>query len=103
MQEQELFQSYEVKNWDFSPRLYKILALSAIFNVLALLVVAQSNLLTTKGCDSPLVGGVCQVLDTIYLGGSVLATSSDYVNNPDYDKTELENAEIVWVDRTGAD
>ena len=49
MQEQELFQSYEVKNWDFSPRIYKILAASAIFNVLALLVVAQTNVLTTKG------------------------------------------------------
>ena len=97
MQEQELFQGYEVKNWDFSPRLYKILIFSAIFNVAALLVVAQSNLLTTKGCDSPLVGGVCQVLDTLYVGGTVLATDSEYVNEP-YEKTELPSAdEIVWI------
>ena len=61
MQEQELFQSYEVKNWDFNPRVYKILAVSAIFNVLALFIVGQTNLLTTKGCDSPLVGGVCRL------------------------------------------
>jgi hypothetical protein len=97
MQEQELFQGYEVKNWDFSPRLYKILIFSAIFNVLALLVVAQSNLLTTKGCDSPLVGGVCQVLDTLYVGGSALAADKEYVNEP-YAKTELPSAdEIVWI------
>ena len=102
MQEQELFQSYEVKNWDFSPRLYKILAASAIFNILALFVVAQSNLLTTKGCDSPLVGGVCQVLDTLYVSGTVLSTDNQYVSG-DYSKTELENAEIIWVDRTGAE
>jgi hypothetical protein len=97
MQEQELFQSYEVKNWDFSPRIYKILMFSAVFNVLALLVVAQSNLLTTKGCDSPLVGGVCQVLDMLYVGGTVLTTDSEYVNDP-YEKTELpSNDEIVWI------
>lgn len=96
MQEQELFQSYEVKNWNFSPRLYKILAFSGIFNVLALLIVAQSNLLTTKGCDSPLVRSVCQVLDTLYIGGTVLTTDRQTVNE-DYEKTELENAEIVWI------
>jgi hypothetical protein len=100
MQEQELFQGYEVKNWDFNPRIYKILAASAVFNVLALLVVGQTNLLTTKGCDSPLVGGVCQVLDTLVVGGTVLATDRDYIN-ADYTKTELEDAEIIWVDRTG--
>src|SRR5829696_5733041 len=100
MQEQELFQSYEVKNWDFSPRIYKILAVSAIFNILALMIIGQTSLLTTKGCDSPLVGGVCQVLDTLYVGGTVLSTDRGYIDD-DYTKTELENAEIIWVDRTG--
>jgi hypothetical protein len=102
MQEQELFQSYEVKNWDFSPRIYKILAVSAIFNILALFIVGQTNLLTTKGCDSPLVGGVCQVLDTLYVSGTVLTTDNRYVDG-DYEKTDLEGAEIIWVDRTGDD
>jgi len=102
MQEQELFQGYEVKNWDFSPRLYKILAASAIFNILALLVVAQSNLLTTKGCDSPLVNKVCQVLDTIYVGGTVLTTDSEYVSK-NFEPTVLEDSEIIWVDQTGVE
>ncbi|MBS1795031.1 MAG: hypothetical protein JSS81_14315 [Acidobacteria bacterium] len=97
MQEQELFQSYEVKNWDFSPRIYKILAFSAIFNVLALLIVAQSNLLTKKGCDSPLVGQVCQVLDTVYVGTKILSTDSSTGDVP-YDPTQLSpDDEIVWV------
>ena len=97
MQEQELFQGYEVKNWDFSPRLYKILMFSAIFNVVALLVVAQSNLLTTKGCDSPLVGGVCQVLDTLVVGGTALTADKQYIDDP-YTTTVLPSAdEIVWI------
>ena len=102
MQEQELFQSYEVKNWDFSPRIYKILAASAVFNILALFIVGQTNLLTTKGCDSPLVGGVCQVLDALYVGGTTLATDRRTIDDPDIDKL-LEDSEIIWVDRTGAD
>jgi hypothetical protein len=101
-EEQELFQGYEVKNWDFSPRLYKILAASAIFNILALLVVGQTSLLTTKGCDSPLVNKVCQVLDTIYVGGTVLTTDSEYVSKP-FEPTVLEDSEIIWVDQTGAE
>lgn len=97
MQEQELFQSYEVKNWDFSPRFYKIAAFSAIFNILALLGVGQTNLLTTKGCDSPLVGKVCQVIDTLYVGSTILSTNSEYVDKK-YEPTELsENDEIIFV------
>ena len=103
MQEQELFQGYEVKNWDFSPRLYKILAASAIFNIVALLVVGQTNLLTKKGCDSPLVNKVCQVLDTVYVGSSILSTNSEYVSDPNYQATELQDAEIIWVDQTGVE
>jgi hypothetical protein len=102
MQEQELFQSYEVKNWDFNPRIYKILAASAVFNILALFVVGQTNLLTTKGCDSPLVGGVCQVLDTLYVSGTVLATDTRTIDDPESGKLP-EDAEIIWVDRTGDD
>ncbi len=97
MQEQELFQSYEVKNWNFSKRIYKILAFSAVFNILALLIVGQTNLLTKKGCDSPLVGKVCQVIDTLYVGSTILTTDSKYVID-DYTPTELtENDEITFV------
>ena len=48
----DLFRNYEIKNWEFSPRFYKILAASAIFNVMALFVFAQGNLLTRKAATA---------------------------------------------------
>ena len=58
LQEGDLFYDYEIKNWEFSPRIYKILAASAVFNILALLVFAQTNILQARACDSPWVGRV---------------------------------------------
>lgn len=98
--EPELFERYEIKNWNYSPRLYKILAASAVFNILALLVFAQTNLLTTKGCDSPLVNRVCQVLDTVYVSTVLFGTDAEFVIK-DYEKTELENADITYIDVSG--
>ena len=98
--DEELFGRYEIKNWDFTPRIYKIFAASAILNILFLLTVAQTNLLRTKACDSPLVAGFCQVLDTVYLGSKILGTDDEFVSKP-YEKTELGDADIVWLDRTG--
>ncbi|HNQ14164.1 MAG TPA: hypothetical protein PKM58_01285 [Pyrinomonadaceae bacterium] len=94
MHDQELFTNYELKTWDYSPRIYKILAFSAIFNILAILVVGQSNLLTRKGCDSPLVGKVCTVIDAVYLGGTVLTTTSRTVDEA-YTPTELTSDDEV--------
>ncbi len=98
--DEELFGKYEIRNWDFTPRIYKILSISAIFNILFLVAVAQTDVLRTKACDSPLVGGFCQVIDTLYVGGKILSTDSAFVDKP-YERSELENAEIVWVDKTG--
>ncbi|MCY7377043.1 MAG: hypothetical protein LH472_13875 [Pyrinomonadaceae bacterium] len=100
-QEKELFQSYEIKNWNFSPRLYKIFGAAAIFNLFFLFVVVQANVFTTRGCDSPLVGSFCQVLDTIYLGSALLDANGDFVSR-DYQKTELADADITFVDVSGA-
>jgi hypothetical protein len=98
MQEQkkELFESYEIKSWEFSPRLYKILAASLLINLLFLFVAGQTNL-TRKGCDSPFVSRICQVLDTVYVGSTLLGTNEEYVNK-DYQKTELEDADVTFVD-----
>jgi hypothetical protein len=98
--EPDLFRNYEIKNWELSPRFYKILAASAIFNVMALFVFAQSNLLTRKGCDSPMVSKVCQVLDTVYIGSVLLGTDTEFASK-DYEKTELEDAEITYIDVSG--
>ncbi len=99
-QEGELFHNYEIKNWNFSPKLYKILAFSAILNLSALLFVGQTNLLTMRGCDSPFVGRVCQVLDTVYLGAVLFGTEREYVDAA-YEKTDLGDAEITYIDVSG--
>lgn len=96
-QEKELFEGYEIKNWNYSPRLYKILGAAAACNLFALLVIAQTNLLTKKGCDSPLVNRVCQVLDTVYVGSILLGTDTEFASH-DYQKTELEDADITFID-----
>ena len=97
----DLFYNYEIRNWNFTPRLYKILAVSAVFNVLALLVIGTSGLLTARGCDSPFVGRVCQVLDTVYIGSLIFGTESEYAD-VDYTKTELEPGdEVTFIDVSG--
>ena len=98
--EKDLFRNYEITSWNFSPRVYKIIAASAIFNVLTLFVLAQSNLLTTKGCESPIVGRVCQALDTIYVSSILLGTDAEFASR-DYEKTSLEDAEITYIDVSG--
>ncbi len=100
VEDEELFGKYEIKNWDFNSRLYKIFAFAAIFNILFVVAVAQTNILRAKACDSPLVGGFCQVLDTLYVGGKILGTDNEFVSEP-YEKREIEDAEIVWLDQTG--
>ena len=100
MQPGDLFFNYEIRNWNFTPRLYKILGISAIFNILLLVGIGSSGLLTKRGCDSPFVGRVCQVLDTVYVGSILWGTDSEYAD-VDYAKTELEDAEVTFVDVTG--
>lgn len=100
LREGDLFHNYEIRNWEMSPRIYKILGVAGLANVLALVVFAQGSLLTMKGCDSPLVGRVCQVLDTVYIGSMLFGTDRDYVDAV-YDKTNLDDAEITFVDVTG--
>ncbi len=95
--EGDLFGTYEIKSWSISPRIYKIIGMSVVVNILALLVFAQTSLLTMKGCDSPLVGGVCQVLDTVYIGALLFGTDREYVD-ADYEKTELGDAEITYIE-----
>ena len=100
MQEQELFQHYELKNWEFSPRVYKILGISAIVNILLVVVLAQANFLTARSCDTPIVSGVCSVLDALYVG-TMLADSDMGFVSEEYQKTELEDADITFIDMSG--
>ncbi len=97
--EEILFGSYEVKNWDFSPRIYKIIGGATIINLLMLLVVAQTNMLATSACDSPFVNRVCQVLDTVYVG-SKLFNGNNELGDEEYVPTVLNDTEVVWHDTT---
>jgi len=99
-QDKELFRDYEIRNWNYSPRLYKILAGAAVFNLLAIFVMGQTDILTTRGCDSPMVSRVCQVIDTIYVGSVLLGTDREDVDK-DYEKTELADADITYIDVSG--
>lgn len=96
-QEKELFGDYEIKNWNFSPRIYKIIGAAAMLNLFAVVVLAQGNLLTRKGCDSPLVSSICQVLDSVYVGSMILGTDSGYVDKA-YDESGLGDADITYID-----
>lgn len=99
MQEQELFQQYELKGWQPSPYLYKVLGASALFNLIAFTLMAQANFLTGKTCDSPIVSGVCSVLDALYIGSNI--GGSEFVSK-DYDPTAISrDDEIIMVDLTG--
>jgi hypothetical protein len=98
--EGDLFHNYEIKNWELSKRLYQILALSAVLNIAALGFIGESNLLTRRGCDSPFVGRVCEVLDMAYVGSMVLGTEREYVDEA-YDKINLSDADITFISRDG--
>ena len=96
----DLFREYELKNWEFTPRIYKILGVATVFNLIALVIFSQTSVLTAKGCDSPLVGSVCSVLDTVYVGSLLFGTSREYVDVA-YEKTDLGDADITFVDVSG--
>lgn len=96
--EPPLFKNYEMRSWNFSTRIYQIFAVSLVLNVVAILVLGQTNLLTVKGCDSPLIGGVCDVLDTVYVGSKLFGTDTEYID-ADYTKTELgPDDEITYIE-----
>ena len=94
---------YEIPSWQLSTRIYQILAASAVINLVFIAVLAQTPVLTAKGCDGPLVGKVCQVLDTVYIGAMLFGTEREYADVA-YDPTHLSpNDEITFVDVSNLD
>lgn len=89
---------YELPSWQLGPRLYKILAASAVINLVFVAMLAQTPILTAKGCDGPLVGKVCQVLDTVYIGTMLFGTEREYADVA-YDPTRLNpDDDVTFVD-----
>jgi len=101
--EGDFLYNYEIRTWPLSRRIYQILAASAVINILFIALLAQTAVLTAKGCDSPLVGRVCQVLDTIYVGTMLFGTEREYVDVA-YDPTRLEpDDDVTFVDVSNMD
>ncbi|MFL6373568.1 MAG: hypothetical protein ACJ73D_02765 [Pyrinomonadaceae bacterium] len=100
LHEGDLFYHYELPNWKLGPRIYKILGISAVANLLVFFIFTATPILTMKGCDSPLVGNVCQVLDTLYVGSKLFGTDREYVDAV-YDKTKIGDSDVTFVDVTG--
>jgi len=99
-QQPTLFKNYEIRPWGFSPIVYKVLAVSALINLAFLAVVSQTNVLTARGCDSPWVGRVCQVVDMAYVGAMLFGTEREFVDEA-YDNIDLGEADITFIDVTG--
>lgn len=99
MEEKDFLQGYELRNWEFSPRIYKIIVAATVLNILGLFVFAQTNMISRSACKSPFVNRVCTVLDTVYVGSKLLSGEKDYVVK-DYNKTEIQDADVFWVDTT---
>lgn len=100
LREGDLFYKYEVGRWQLNNRIYAILAIAAVINFAFFGILAQTNLLTARGCDSPFVGRVCQVLDMAYVGSVLFGTEREMAD-AEYDRTELGDADVVWIDQTG--
>lgn len=99
MNEKEFLQGYEIKNWEFSPRIYKILVGAAVVHIVSLLLLAQTNFMSASACQSPFVSRVCNVLDTVYVGSKLFSGEKDYVVR-EYNRTQIDDADVVWVDTT---
>ncbi|MDI1242425.1 MAG: hypothetical protein PSX80_10935 [bacterium] len=100
LREGDLFYRYEIGRWKFNNRIYGIFAGAAVFIFAFFGVLAQTQILTTRGCESPFVGRVCQVLDMAYVGAVLFGTEREMAD-AEYERTELEAADVVWIDQTG--
>jgi hypothetical protein len=98
MHEPELFETYyEINKPHTSPTFWKIVGATLAIHLVAFITLSQVNLLQTKACDSPYVGKVCEVLDAAYVGSVFLGTDRTSVDAP-YEKTELDDADITFID-----
>ena len=101
MYEGDFLYHYELPSWQLGPRLYQILGASIVVNLILLSIFGQASFLTAKGCDGPLVGKVCEVLDTVYIGTMLFGTDREYADVA-YDPTHLNpDDDVTFVDVSG--
>ena len=102
VREGDFLYHYEVRGWQLGPRIYKILGVAVLANLLMVLIFAETPFMTARGCDGPLVGRVCQVLDTVEVATALFGTPRQYVDEA-YTKTDLGDADITFIDVSNAD
>jgi len=100
LHEGDLFYNYEVGTWKITSGILVIFALSAVLSLAFIGTVGQTNVLMARGCDSPFVGRVCQVLDMAYVSTVLFGTDREYVDAA-YERTDLGEVEVTWIDQTG--
>ena len=98
MEEKELFEDYEHKVWQWTPRLYKIFGAAIAIQFVIFAVIGQFNLLQTRACDTIIANKVCQVLDAAYIGSTFL-NNKDWVDQ-EYTKNEFKDMDVTFIDVT---
>lgn len=97
MEEKELFEDYEIRNWEFTPRLFKVFGAGTLVAFLTVVAFGQFNLMQSKACDNAIVGTFCQVLDAAYIATTFAQEDGEWANG-DYTKTKIEDADVTFVD-----
>lgn len=97
MEEKELFEDYEIKSWEFTPRLFKMFGAGTLLAISTVFVFGQFNLVQTKACDNAIVGTFCQVLDAAYVATTFSQEDGEWASW-DAPKTKIEDADITYVD-----
>lgn len=97
MEEKELFEDYEIKSWEFTPRLFKMFGAGTLVAFATVFVFGQFNLAQTKACDNAIVGTFCQVLDAAYVAATFSQEDGEWTSK-DYEKETIADADITYVD-----
>jgi hypothetical protein len=97
----ELFEDYEMGKTHLTSTFQKILGGTIVLHVVAILILGQTGIPVGKArpCQNPFMQTVCEVIDAAYVGGMLMTTDRTSVDAP-YEKTELEDAEITFIDVT---
>jgi hypothetical protein len=97
---QEIFQSCKLSTWENSEFFYKGIIVSLLVHALMVALISQVDLFGSKACDSPYVGKVCQVIETVYVTTKLLETETEF-SSREYEKTELkEDLDVELIDVT---
>lgn len=97
MEEKELFEDYEIKNWEFTPRLFKMFGVGTLVTFFSVFAFGQFNLMQSKACENAIVGTFCQVLDAAYVASTFAGEDAEWTSK-DYVKDTIDDADVTFVD-----